>query len=478
MKKIVFTFLGGVVIMGGLAFETGAQEESRRAAVAGSFYERNPKLLREAVLRYLADGKPQGEPVRLLICPHAGFVFSGPVAGKGYGALDGKVKRVIILGPSHYEDFKGIAVPRFRYYETPLGTVPVDRAVVEKLRNEPGVIVADGFDGPEHCLEVQLPFLQVRLSGFSVVPILTGRIDPKKAADLLLPFFDETTAVVASSDLSHYEKQAAARAIDDTTIKTILSGNTEGPVDACGNVPIRIVMHLARTLKLRPVKLDARTSFETAPQHCDDKRVVGYAAIGYVSGALAGRSTEVAEREIGDPVRRFLLDLARKSLEASVRGDRFILPDAIPPEVKERSGCFVTLTVRGALRGCIGYIEPVKPLYMAVAENAANAALSDPRFPKVRPEELRDIRIEVSVLTRPSTLAHGGPDDLLSKLVPGRDGVILRQGARQSTYLPQVWEQLPDKVEFLEQLSLKGGMPMDGWKDAEVKTYRAIHFQE
>jgi AmmeMemoRadiSam system protein B/AmmeMemoRadiSam system protein A len=471
--------------MNGSPFGASNQEAVRKAAVAGTFYEKNPALLRNVVLRYLSDGKPLAEPVRLLISPHAGFVFSGPVAAKGYAAIDVNAKRVIIVGPSHYEAFRGIAVPRFDSYETPLGKVRVDRSIVEKLRTQPGVIAADGFDEPEHCLEVQLPFLQVQLKEFMIVPILVSKADPKAVAEMLLPYIDATTAVVASSDLSHYEKQATARKLDDATIGTILSGNETGPIEACGELPIRIVMHLAKKMKLQPVKLDARTSFDTAPQHCSDGRVVGYVSIAYVSAAAAASFN--ADREVhsaGTPgdltpeIKKLLLQLARQSLEASVRGRRFEGPGNVPAEIRENSGCFVTLTVGGALRGCIGYIEPIKPLYQAVVENAANAALRDPRFPTVTPDELEKISIEISVLTKPEPLFYNNADDLLKKLVPGRDGVILRKGGYQSTYLPQVWEQLPDKVTFLEQLSLKGGMPRDGWKTAEVQTYRALHFEE
>ncbi|MBN1578889.1 MAG: AmmeMemoRadiSam system protein B [Chitinispirillaceae bacterium] len=471
--------------MNGSPFEVSAQNAVRKPAVAGTFYEKNPDLLRGVILRYLSDGKPLAEPVRLLICPHAGFVFSGPVAAKGYATIDGNVKRVFILGPSHYEGFGGIAVPKFDYYETPLGKVKIDRAVVEKLRGQPGVIVADGFDEPEHCLEVQLPFLQVQLKDFTIVPILTGKVDPKQVADVLMPHIDATTAVIASSDLSHYKKQAKARALDDATIAAILSGNDAGPIDACGAMPIRIVMNLANKMKLQPVKLDARTSFETAPQHCSDGRVVGYVAIAFVSAATAASfnvSTQTppasSSEDLAPEIKKLLLLLARQSLEASVRGKPFEGPGDVPAEVKENSGCFVTLTVGGALRGCIGYIEPIKPLYRAVIENAANAALHDPRFPQVTPGELQKIVLEVSVLTKPEPLPYKDADDLLRKLVPNRDGVILRKGGHQSTYLPQVWEQLPDREDFLEQLSIKGGMPRDGWKTAEVKTYRAIHFEE
>jgi AmmeMemoRadiSam system protein A len=138
----------------------------------------------------------------------------------------------------------------------------------------------------------------------------------------------------------------------------------------------------------------------------------------------------------------------------------------------------VTLTKGGNLRGCIGNIEPVKPLFQGVIDNARSAALSDPRFPPVTPDELKDIVVEVSVLTEPTPLSFSSPQDLLEKLVPERDGIILEKGMARSTFLPQVWEQLPDKVEFLEHLAMKGGMQRDGWKTATVKRYFAIHFSE
>lgn len=476
--------IGGVMLMNSMSFGASAQNTVRKAAVAGTFYEKNPKLLREVILRYLSDARPLSEPVRLMICPHAGFVFSGPVAAKGYAAIDGNAKRVIIIGPSHYEAFRGVAVPRFDYYETPLGRVKIDREVVDRLSGKPGVIAAEEFDEPEHCLEVQLPFLQVQLTDFTIVPLLVGKADPKQVAELLMPFIDKQTVVVASSDFSHYEEQKSARLIDDTSIASILSGEENGTINACGVLPIRIVMHLGKQLGLKPVKLDARTSYDTAPQHCPKTRVVGYAAIAYVSPEAARQfggsepERKNAADALSDQTKTFLLGIARGSLEAAVTGTRFAAPADVPEEVKEHRGCFVTLTAKGALRGCIGYIEPIKPLLQAVIDNAANAALNDPRFPKVTSDEVAGIKIEISVLTPPEPLHYKNPEELLARLVPGRDGVILRNGNHQSTYLPQVWEQLPGKVAFLEQLSLKGGMPRDGWKHAEVSTYRAVHFEE
>lgn len=460
----------------------------RKPAVAGQFYPDNAEKLKSDVAAYIAGGSALPVASRIIISPHAGYVFSGPVAGKGYAALDTKVKTVILLGPPHRFPVHGIAASGAAWFETPLGKVAVDQERIRKLLKNQLVYKDDRVHEPEHSLEVQLPFLQVRLASFKMVPLLVHGVDPQKAADLLYPIIDGQTAVVASSDFSHYMSQQEARKTDEASIKSIIDGNPSGGIDACGEMPIRICMALAEKMGLEPKLLDARTSYETAPGYCSSDQVVGYASIVYLpAGQTKKEHADAAaaaphKQEAGEytpEVKGFLLKLARQSLEASVKGEKAPVPQNIPAVTKEDRGCFVTLTIKGGLRGCIGYIEPIKPLYQAVIENALNAALSDPRFPAVTPSELASIKVEVSVLTKPAPLEYKDPQDLLNKLVPGVDGVILEKGFRQSTYLPQVWEHFSgDKIQFLESLSLKGGMPADGWKTANVKRYRAEHFSE
>jgi AmmeMemoRadiSam system protein B/AmmeMemoRadiSam system protein A len=448
----------------------------RQPAVAGQFYSDNPAELRSEIQEYLSHGKPLAQPVRMLISPHAGYVFSGPVAAMGYASVSKDIKTVILIGPSHYVAFTGLSIPDVGAFETPLGTVPLAKEAIMELRKSPLVVDVAQAHWKEHSLEVQIPFLQVVLPKFAIVPIVTGKVDAAEAAKLLVPLVNEQTLVVASSDFSHYQSQQKARSLDDKSIKCILTGDVNGNIDACGEMPIRIVMNMAKTLKLTPKLIDARTSYETAPQHGGPDRVVGYASIVYVKET--GSAKAAASEELSDTDKHFLITLARESLEKAVRGEKPPKPGNPSASTLEKTGCFVTLTKRGELRGCIGYIEGIKPLYEAVIDNAQNAALSDPRFPQVKPSELKEIKVEVSVLTRPQPLEYKDPDDLLNKLVPGVDGIILQKGFHQSTFLPQVWDQLPDKVEFLEHLSLKGGMPQDGWKSASVKRYRAIHFEE
>jgi len=471
-----FIFLG-VLMMISNNQNVSAEMIVRKAAVAGQFYPADAKELRKEVLSYLTGGMALLKSPRLMISPHAGFVFSGPVAGKGFATLNKETRRVFLIGPSHHAWFKGISIPEVTHYQTPLGLVELDLDIVEKLQKNSLVCAAKGAHEPEHCLEVQLPFLQVQLKNFKIIPILTGEIDPVQVADLLFPFLDETTLVIASSDLSHYYPNSKARQIDDNTINHILAGKIDGEIDGCGKTPIRVVMHLAHKMSFKPHLLDARTSYETAPQYGSASRVVGYASIIYSDKSDPELlSSEILQLKAEH--KSYLLRLARNSLNSAVQKMSVTDTVEIPEVLKDNRGCFVTLTSKGDLRGCIGYIEPIKPLYQAVMENAENAALKDPRFPPVTANELANIRVEVSVLTKPQPLKFSTPDELLNKLIPGVHGVILRKGSFQSTYLPQVWEQLPDKMKFLEHLSLKAGMPRDGWKTSEVRVYTAEHFSE
>ena len=180
--------------------------------------------------------------------------------------------------------------------------------------------------------------------------------------------------------------------------------------------------------------------------------------------------------------RTFLLGLARKTLQEVVTTGKMptLDPYDLPESLKEKKGCFVTLKKNGQLRGCIGYIFPIEPLFRAVMDNACAAATKDPRFDPVQPEELEAIEIEISVLTVPQPLEFDSPTDLLTKLRPHVDGVVLRIGNRQATYLPQVWEQIPDKELFLANLSAKSGRPPQAWRlpGTSVLTYQAEAFKE
>jgi AmmeMemoRadiSam system protein B len=277
----IFIAIGGIVMLSNNN-NSFAGDAVRKPAVAGQFYTANASELKKEVQGYIAAGgsKKDAYP-KMIISPHAGYVFSGPVAGKAYATIDKNTTTVILIGPSHHEWFSGVSISDADYYATPLGNVALAKDIIAKLRKNPLVHYISAADGPEHSLEVQLPFLQVALPSFSLVPIITGNVDPKEVAELVSPFISASTLVIASSDLSHYHGSLEAKAIDKTTIQTILSGNAAGNLDACGETAIRVIMHLAKKSNLIPELLDARNSYETAPQYGSQDRVVGYASIGF-----------------------------------------------------------------------------------------------------------------------------------------------------------------------------------------------------
>lgn len=446
-----------------------------------------------------APALPQ-KGLRALIAPHAGLVFSGPTAAHAYKQLAGlSVETVILLGPSHYASFEGASIPDVAAYETPLGEMllsPLARELAGRSpfvsgpqckvqrpswwRKCPKEVPPFGEDTPhtwEHSLEVQLPFLQKVAPEARIVPIVFGQVDPQKVAEALAGHIGPKTIVVASSDLSHFKPYRAAKQLDAMCIAAVLQLDVEDMKrrEACGKGPILALMHLARRKGWRPRLLDYRNSGDTAG---DKARVVGYAAIAFYQSGDPGTAPAVHTSE----ERKFLLELARKTVTEVVRNRQ--LPDidvtALTGRLAEKRGCFVTLNRNGRLRGCIGHILPQKPLYYAVMENSVNAALRDKRFGPVRPEELGQISIEISILTVPQRLEFASPEELLAKLRPRADGVVLRLGSKQATYLPGVWKKIPRKEKFLSDLSRKAGLGPDAWrqKSVTVHTYQAEVFEE
>ncbi|MGD0516256.1 MAG: AmmeMemoRadiSam system protein B [Thermoguttaceae bacterium] len=485
-------------------------EKIRGPAVAGLFYPKAETDLTKQIDEFLAEAKP--EPIknlRALICPHAGYEYSGKIAASAYKQLSGRdFDTVIVLGPSHYAAFDGAALTEADAYETPLGLIPISpkNAELAKIkpfainppceverpsfwRQSPKQLPAFGEDKPdtwEHSLEVQLPFLQRTLKKFSIVPVVYGNVDPEAAAKVLLKFIDDRTLVVVSSDLSHYHPYEVAKKLDTSCVRSICDLSTEWMMqqEACGKAPILTLMEIARQKGWKAKLLDYRNSGDTSGSK---DRVVGYAAIAFyqpdakeTASTEKSRPTEGQEFSAGE--RKFLLELARKTITRVTNGENPPEVDAaaVSENLRSSRACFVTLTKNNDLRGCIGSIFPEEPLCQAVISRARAAALEDPRFKPVRSEELKDIQIEISVLTVPRRLEFKSPEDLMQKLRPGTDGVVLRMGLRQATFLPQVWEQLPDKEDFLDHLAQKAGLSASTWREqgTSVLIYQVEAFKE
>ncbi len=254
----------------------------RPAAVAGLFYPGDAATLAGDVQRYLAAVEaPTGPPPKAVIAPHAGFVYSGPVAASAYARvapLRDVVRRVVLLGPCHRVAVRGLAVPLVDAFQTPLGLVPLDRDALDRALALPQVEVFDPTHRDEHSLEVHLPFLQVVLGDFALAPFVVGAATPDEVADVLeLLWGGDETLIVVSSDLSHYLPYAEAQRCDDATRAAIeaLRPDAIGRDAACGRVPVGGLLEVARRRHLAVETLDLRTSGDTAG---DKARVVGYGA--------------------------------------------------------------------------------------------------------------------------------------------------------------------------------------------------------
>ena len=426
----------------------------RPAAVAGMFYPRDARVL-AADVADLLDGVDHLAPrlgfPKALVVPHAGYIYSGPVAAHAYDELAsarGIVRRVILLGPVHRVAVRGLAVPSVEAFDTPLGRVPIDPAALESLRDLPQIVQSDRAHAMEHSLEVQLPFLQTVLGEFSLVPLAVGAASAHEVAQVLERLWGGTeTLIVISTDLSHYHPYEQAQQVDRATLARIAAyAHDIDHEEACGATPLNGLLALARDRGIPVRLLAACNSGDTAGGR---DRVVGYSSFALYEGG------QVSSAEAGES----LLRLARGAIEAKLYGTA--APAADAPWLRQTGATFVSLMKAGALRGCIGSLQAARPLALDVAENALGAAFRDPRFPALSTEEWPQCSVEVSLLSSPKPLRFADEADLLDQIAAGEDGLILEAEGRRATFLPQVWRSLPDKRAFLHELLRKAGLPAD-----------------
>jgi hypothetical protein len=476
-------------------------EEIRKPAWAGpaGFYPSDPVKLTKEIADFYNKAKKEEVPGRIvaLISPHAGYIYSGQVAAYGYKTLEGlKYQTVVVICPTHAVYFKGASIYNGKAYQTPLGTILVDKELALELSKiDKRIYLSDvghSTSGPraEHALEVQLPFLQIVLGNFKLIPIVLGPDDDYGMYEALGKALakglkGKDALVVASSDLSHYHPYNEAERLDSTVIrdvnafnpKTLFEDLTSDRCEACGGGPIISAMIAAKELGADKSKV---VKYANSGDVTGDKSgVVGYmSAVFYNTGKNPDDSPkEKAEKEvqkkkdtdsrISDKDKTFLLKLAKETIECKVKGVK--CPDyKITSEVlKENRGAFVTIKKRGDLRGCIGYIQAIKPLYQTVREMAEAAALNDPRFEPVTKEELKDLEIEISVLTPLKRITD------VNQIQVGTHGILIRKGYYSGLLLPQVaTENNWDRKTFLEQTCFKAGIyDKDCWKDKDTEIY-------
>jgi len=439
------------------------------------FYPRDARELEKEVAG-LIDGveslTPRFGHPKALIVPHAGYLYSGPVAARAYdelAAARGVVKRVVLLGPVHRVPVRGLALPGVEAFETPLGRIPVDEAGARMLAPYRQVVVSPAAHAMEHSLEVQLPFLQKMLGEFSLLPLAVGDARLQEVVEVIERLWGgPETLFVLSTDLSHYHDYEKARAIDRATLARIASFDTDlNHEEACGATPLNGFLAAARAHRLSIRLLGACNSGDTAG---DRDRVVGYCAFALYEGA------RVSLEDAGEALLGIAHGTISHHLGLATAGP---LTDSAP-WLTRPGASFVTLVLEGRLRGCIGSLAATRRLGEDVAENALAAALRDPRFAPLAREEWQRCQLEVSVLSPAKPLRIDDEAEMLAQLRVGEDGVILEHEGRRATFLPQVWEGLPDKRQFLEELMRKAGIPEETrlagcklWRYRVIKWKRA-----
>jgi AmmeMemoRadiSam system protein B/AmmeMemoRadiSam system protein A len=471
MVRYGVSALLAVLVLAGGASLIASREQVKEPAVAGSFYPADPQELGRSVSEYLSRAGARRVQGRLiaLVAPHAGYVYSGQVAAYAYRHItDRPVDTVILIGASHTAAYPGAAVYAAGSWRTPLGTVKINEKLAASLVNEKAGVTffRDAF-AREHSLEVQLPFLQTTLRDFTIVPVLLGAATQASFAHLAERLTkvlreNDRALIVVSTDLSHYHDAGAAATKDRKVIDAVMRMSVEDLQDllarsdgeACGGNAVLLAMMVGRNLGATNGVLFRYA--DSGDASGDKARVVGYAAMGLYQ-------TPLSEQQ-----KRVLLALARRTIVDHVSGRTAPEPDQQDPRLLANGATFVTINRNHQLRGCIGNIQPVMPLYRSVIRNAVAASSQDPRFRPMTPEELKDMQIEVTILSPLEPVADA------KNIVIGSHGVYLEKGGRSSVFLPQVpVEQGWDLPTTLEQLCIKAGLPANAWKDARLYRFSA-----
>ncbi|NQT88410.1 AmmeMemoRadiSam system protein B [bacterium] len=492
-----------IILLGMPLTACSAEQEKprvREAVVAGKFYSDDADELKKIVDDYLTQGVGKlgvtGRPLAL-VAPHAGYAYSGRCAGVVYAHVKGKsYQRVVILAVNHSgQSYRGVSIPKVDAYRTPLGDVPLDTAACTKLLAGTLFGTYPSAHSREHSLEVQLPFLQRALGAFQLVPIIVGalsRDDMKTVAKEIRPVLDNDTLLVVSSDFTHYGRnyryipfrldiREKIEKLDKGAIAHILKPDndafwaylTKTKATVCGRYPISLLNELL-PFGAQGVLVDYYTSGDAKKKY---DLSVSYAGIVFSADGHWGKAPTAAKQPtagVSPAGQKKLLDLARKTLVAITTGHD--VPDTTfdDPELQVTQGVFVTLHKKGQLRGCIGNFKPDTPLYRTVTAQTQMSAFQDRRFKRVSVSEAKDIDIEITVLLPYRVIQN--PLDWEF----GKHGIIVRQGRRQATYLPQVAEHFKTKEEMLSACCRKAGLPTTAWRDSAstVLIYEAQVFSE
>ncbi|MFH1160858.1 MAG: AmmeMemoRadiSam system protein B [bacterium] len=477
--------------------DTSPPKEDRKPAAAGRFYPASADEITSLLEEYFRDAKPRSQnPAIAIISPHAGYVFSGFVAANAFNQVDPdkQYENVFVLASSHQVAFMGASIYNKGDYVTPLGKVPVNMALAEDLiRENPVFVFNPEADKYEHSLEVQVPFLQFHLKKpFQLVPIVLGTQSPescRKIATALKPWFNDRNLFVISSDFSHYPGYTDAVAADKATCDVIAQNNPADFLEFLDNYKKKRVDNLATnccgwTSILTLLYLTSGSQEYTYTpilyqnsgdsKYGDKQQVVGYWAIAVNQNKSA--SGAQSEFNFPDADKAALLSIARKTINSYIRERKIPEVDTtgFSDNLKLHAGAFVTLKKNGQLRGCIGRFTAEIPLYQVIQEMAVASSAQDTRFEPVSAGEIDKLEIEISVLSPMKKIKS------IDEIELGRHGIYIKNGWSSGTFLPQVATETGwTKEEFLGHCARdKAGIGWDGWKTADIFTYKALVFSE
>ncbi len=427
----------------------------KKSASAGTFYPSDKEELTNLIRCFEIKQPPYSS--RAVIIPHAGYIYSGKLAANGIQHLKKDAKNVFIFAPAHYERIFGCTVCDYDTFETPIGDIKVNKKLIRQAAEFCDCNKSNFAFEKEHSIEVQLPLIKYFMPEAEVVPVLYGCENFKNLCETLEYFWaDENNVFVISSDLSHFYPEKEAVKIDNYTARMIEENNFSNfeQEQACGAVGICGLIEFTKKKKFSLIRTGLTNSSAATG---DSSRVVGYG------------SWFLYEGEKNNYIKEYYSDFVKKICKDSILSGLQLGQAKINNYdcVFEQYGAsFVTLELDGILRGCIGSIIAHKPLIKDLIHNAHAAAFSDPRFPALTLNEYNRITIGVSLLSKPERIEFETEEELLENLRPGVDGLIIRDGNYQAVFLPDVWEQLPDKQEFLEQLKLKAGLPKNYFSES------------
>ena len=445
-------------------------EKIKEPSVAGVFYPADTvDLIRQIEFIKKSSRNFYKNTTRAVIVPHAGWVFSGKLAYEGINLLDKGIKNIFIFAPAHKVGFEGLAVSGFDKWKTPLGEIEVNQEINRELAEKFGAEFMDDAIAPEHALEVQVPFIQDAFDCVKIIPVLIGKTNPEDIEKIISEYYpDKENGFIISSDLSHFLTDENARQLDLTAAHMIETGDIRNfqYEMACGAVGITGLVEFANRNKFTLIRIGLANSSDA---NNDKSRVVGYGSW----FLYEGEKNELIGKYHSD----FVLGLCKTILESAFRKVNMTI---VYPQVFDEPGAsFVTLEKDGQLRGCIGSIIAHRPLIYDLIENTKNAAFKDSRFKPVTADEFDQLKFSVSILTTPRRIFFNGEEDLLNKIAPNLDGIIIKDGDKQAVFLPSVWEQLPDKRDFLNALKVKAGFTPDYFSDTlEAYRFEAMYLQD